>query len=157
MRLPPQPSLLQVLTMFPYNIIILAAGATILVGGVVIMSQKNKRPKLSAQTVKDELELEDIDDNTPLQYETYKEGIVKLFNRFYKKNLRRYKEVTESMTPREFQNVIFRRIPSSGSQALDYLVTAFEIADYSISKPTKEMFDKCQKAVDIIEGLILNE
>jgi hypothetical protein len=156
MRLPPQTSLLQVLTTFPYNIILMAAGAMVLVGAVVVLSRKGRRPIQLTRKEEAESELEEIDEG-PLVYENYKEGIVKLFNRFYRKNQRMYSEVTGSMTPREFQDALLRRIPPNGAQALDYLVTAFEIADYSISRPTKEMFDKCVKAVEILERSIVNE
>ena len=156
MRLPPQPSLLQVLTTFPYNIILMAAGATVLVGAVVVMSRKSGSPITLTRQEEAESILEEIDEG-PLVYENYKEGIVKLFNRFYRKNQRMYSEVTESMTPREYQGALLRRIQPNGAQALDYLVTAFEIADYSTSKPTKEMFDKCEKAVEILERSIVNE
>ena len=157
MRLPPQPSLLQVLTMFPYNIMIIAAGAIVLIGGVVIMSRRANSPISPEQIRRDELEPVIFDYDSPLQYESYKEGIVKLFNRFFMKKQMIFKEVNESMTPREFQNIILMKIPASGTQALDYLVTAFEIADYSMSKPTKEMFEKCEKAVEILDELISNE
>jgi hypothetical protein len=156
MRPPPQPSLLQILTTFPYNIILMVAGATVLVGAVVVMSRKGRSPIQLTRKEEAKSELEEIDEG-PLVYENYKEGIVKLFNRFYRKNQRRYSEVTGSMTPREFQDALLRRIQPNGAQALDYLVTAFEIADYSTSRPTKEMFDKCVKAVEILERLIINE
>jgi len=156
MRLPPQPSLLQVLTTFPYNIILMAAGAMVLVGAVVVMSRRGRSPITLTRKEEAESELEEIDEG-PLVYENYKEGIVKLFNRFYRKNQRMYSEVTDSMTPREYQDALLRRIQPNGAQALDYLVTAFEIADYSTSRPTKEMFDKCVKAVEILEGSIVDE
>jgi len=156
LRLPPQPSLLQVLTTFPYNIIIMAAGAMVLVGAVVAMSRRGGSPIPLTRREEQETEPEEIDEG-PLVYENYKEGIVKLFNRFYRKNQRMYSDVTESMTPREFQDALLRRIPPTSAQALDYLVTAFEIADYSTSRPTKEMFDKCVRAIEILEGSISNE
>jgi hypothetical protein len=156
MRLPPQPSLLQILTTFPYNIILMAAGATVLIGAVVVMSRKSGSPITLTRQEEAESVLEEIDEG-PLVYENYKEGIVKLFNRFYRKNQRMYSEVTESMTPREFQDALLRRIQPNSTQALDYLVTAFEIADYSTSRPTKEMFDKCIRAVEILERSIVNE
>jgi transglutaminase-like putative cysteine protease len=156
MRLPPQPSLLQILTTFPYNIILMAAGATVLIGAVVVMSRKSGSPITLTRQEEAESVLEEIDEG-PLVYENYKEGIVKLFNRFYRKNQRMYSEVTESMTPREFQDALLRRIQPNSTQALDYLVTAFEIADYSTSKPTKEMFDKCIRAVEILERSMVDE
>ena len=150
MRLPPQPSLLQVLTTFPYNIILMAAVATVLIGAVVVMSRRGASPITLVRQEEVYSEIEEIDEG-PLTYENYKEGIVKLFNRFYRKNQRRYSEVTESMTPREFQEALLKRIHSNNAQALDYLITAFEIADYSTSRPTKEMFDKCVRAIEILE------
>jgi hypothetical protein len=61
------------------------------------------------------------------------------------------------MTPREFQQALAGKIPSSGASALEYLVTSFEIADYSTSRPTKEMYDKCFKAVEILRGMMQDE
>jgi len=61
------------------------------------------------------------------------------------------------MTPREFQYTILKKIPKKGESALEYLITAFEIADYSLGRPTKDMFDKCQKAVEVLDGLMINE
>ena len=58
------------------------------------------------------------------------------------------------MTPRELQQSLLARIQPSGASALEYLVTAFEIADYSTSHPTQEMLDKCLKAVEILSGMI---
>jgi hypothetical protein len=58
------------------------------------------------------------------------------------------------MTPREFQRTIAGKIPESGASALDYLVTSFEIADYSTFKPTKEMFDKTMEAYELLNGLM---
>jgi hypothetical protein len=156
LRLPPQPSLLQVLTTFPYNIIIMVAVATVLVGAVVVMSRRGGSPIPLTQREEPESEPEEIDEG-PLVYESYKEGIVKIFNRFYRKNQRMYSQVTESMTPREFQDILLKKIPPTSTPALDYLVTAFEIADYSTSRPTKEMFDKCVRAIDILEESIANE
>ena len=157
MRPPPQPSLMQILTTFPYNIIIIAAVAGVVVGAVVVMSKGKGRPFPAMTEEKGEEELEEIDLDAPLIYGDFKEGIVKLFNRFYLKNQRRFKEISDSLTPREFQNAMLKRIPREGASALDYLVTAFEIADYSTSRPTEEMFNKCVKAVEILEGLLTDE
>ncbi len=92
-----------------------------------------------------------------LSFESYKEGIVKLFNHFYALTRRRYGEVEESMTPREFQQAVQEKIPEKGDCALDDLVTMFEIANYSLSYPTKEDYEKCQAALEMLKGLIEHE
>jgi hypothetical protein len=58
------------------------------------------------------------------------------------------------MTPREFQRALLIRIPENGASALEYLVTAFEIADYSTSRPTEEMYDKCIQAVELLDRMM---
>jgi transglutaminase-like putative cysteine protease len=151
-RPPPQPGLLETLTMFPYNVM-LAAGAAISIGAVVVLTRRRRRPIEQAAEV---MRLEE-EEELPLVFENYKEGVVKLFNRFYALTRRRHSEITESMTPREFQQALAGKIPSSGASALEYLVTSFEIADYSTSRPTKEMYDKCFKAVEILRGMMQDE
>ena len=72
-------------------------------------------------------------------------------------SLTEFENVSDSMTPREFQYALLQKIPESASKALDYLVTAFEIADYSTANPPKEVYDKCLSAVELLKGLIVNE
>ena len=60
------------------------------------------------------------------------------------------------MTPREFQYLLKYKIPESGAPALEYLVTAFEIADYSRSVISNEVLNKCLAAVELLDGMMLH-
>jgi len=145
--------LLALITSFPANLIIFTSGLAVI--GIVYIYTQKKTQKMPA--IPEEEEYDDEDYTIPITYSDYKDGVVKVFNRFYRKNRRRYKNVTKSMTPREFQYTILKKIPKKGESALEYLITAFEIADYSLGRPTKDMFDKCQKAVEVLDGLMINE
>jgi transglutaminase-like putative cysteine protease len=149
-RPPPKVGLLQMLTTFPFNVIT-ATLAVMVVGVVVAFTRKTQKTLVATARVQ---QLPEVEEALPRSFEDYKEGIVKVFNWFYAFVMRRYEVVTESMTPREFQYAVLANIPSSGDAALEYLVTAFEIADYSTSRPTKEMFEKSIKAVDLLRGLM---
>jgi len=96
----------------------------------------------------------EIIDEGPLTFSDYKEGVVKLFNRFYTRSQRRYGGIADSMTPREFQATLLGRTTDKGAPALEYLVTAFEIADYSTTIPNKEIYEKCYAAVELLYGLM---
>ena len=145
--------LLEMLTTFPNNLLVF--GSCMLVIGAVYVYTQRGGPVVVPEDEEEEFDDEDLD--SPIIYSDYKEGVVKLFNRFYKINQRRFKDIKESMTPREFQYTIIRLMPPEGKQPLEYLVTAFEIADYSLGRPTKDMFDKCQKAMDLLLGLMKDE
>jgi len=147
-----QPSLLSVLTVFPYNVIVVSACAAI-VGCVLVVRQRRRRQPLQA-IEEGALVTENVEDETPLSFDSYKDGIVKLFNRFYTSTQRRFSEVKGCLTPREFQRVLLGKIPGKGMHPLDDLVTAFEIANYSEAYPPKEAYDRCQMAVEILRGLI---
>jgi hypothetical protein len=58
------------------------------------------------------------------------------------------------MTPREFMSIVSGRIPSEGVPALEYLVTSFEIANYSKINLKKNMLFKCLKGVEVLRDLI---
>jgi hypothetical protein len=96
----------------------------------------------------------EIIDEGPLTFGDYKEGVVKLFNRFYARSQRRYEGIVNSMTPREFQAALLGRVHEKGGPALEYLVTAFEIADYSTIIPNQEIYEKCHSAVELLNGLM---
>jgi len=148
---PPKQGLFQILTTFPFNVIT-AMTAAVFVGAAIALTRKPKGPPVNQGV--GVRQLPEVEEELPRHFEDYKEGIVKVFNWFYAYVMRRYEGITESMTPREFQQAVFARIPSSGEAALEYLVTAFEIADYSTSRPTQEMFEKSIKAVEVLRGLI---
>lgn len=145
----PKPGILQIITMYPYNVVI-AAGLAVALGSVLLLTRK--KPQVT-QISSADLAYEE----GPLTFKDYKEGVVKLFNRFYKRSQRRYEGIVDSMTPREFQAVLLSKIPQKGAPALEYLVTAFEIADYSTTVPSKEIYEKCFAAVELLEGMMEHE
>jgi transglutaminase-like putative cysteine protease len=151
---PPRHGILTMITTFPYNVI-LAAGAAVSIGVVILLTRKREQPLIPRVAVEPRYDLE-VDEELPLSFRDYKEGIMKLFNRFYASAQRRYDDVVDSMTAREFQRSLLARIPSDGATALEYLVTAFEIADYSTSRPSKEVYEKCLAAVEMLRGRMGN-
>lgn len=151
-RPPPEKSFLQILTSFPYNLI-LATSAFLCVSALVLYTRKQK-PRKSQQAVVEARQEEEVEAEMPRQFDDPRKGIVKLFNWLYAYARRRCEGISDSMTPRELQQSLLARIQPSGASALEYLVTAFEIADYSTSHPTQEMLDKCLKAVELLSGMI---
>lgn len=148
-RIPPtpKPSVFMIITTFPYNLIIFT-GFAVVIGSVLVLTRKKES---IAQSVKME---EEAEQEMPRDYEDYKDGIVKLFNWFYARSKRRLEGIDDSLTPREFQDMVLQGIPEKGQPALEYLVTAFEIADYSASNPSKEMYEKSLAAVELLGGMI---
>lgn len=146
----PKPGILQILTMYPYNVMI-AAGAAVIIGSVVLLTRKKERPVSLVP------EQPEAYEEGPLTFSDYKEGVVKLFNRFYTRSRRRYEGIVDSMTPREFQAALLGKIHEKGGPALEYLVTAFEIADYSTIIPNQEIYEKCHSAVELLNGLMEHE
>ena len=146
---PPRPGLFYILTTFPYNLI-LASACAVSIGAVFLLMRRSK--ELPAVVEEEAIELEPVEED--LSFESYKEGIVKLFNHYYALTRRRYGEVEGSLTPREFQEVVLGKIPEKGFCALDDLVTIFEVANYSLIYPTKEDYEKCRAAVEMLKGLM---
>jgi transglutaminase-like putative cysteine protease len=147
-RIPPtpKPSVFMIITTFPYNLIIFA-GFAIVIGSVLVLTRKQESIEISQK-------VEEVEEEMPRDYEDYKDGIVKLFNWFYARSKRRLEGINDSLTPREFQDAVLPGIPEKGQPALEYLVTAFEIADYSASNPSQEMYEKSLAAVELLGGMI---
>jgi transglutaminase-like putative cysteine protease len=126
-RIPPtpKPSVFMIITTFPYNLIIFAGFAAV-IGSVLVLTRKKESTAQSAPVE------EEAEEEMPRDYEDYKDGIVKLFNWFYARS----------------------RSPEKAEPALEYLVTAFEIADYSASNPSQEMYEKSLAAVELLGGMI---
>jgi hypothetical protein len=135
-----------IITTFPYNLIIFA-GFAVVIGSVLILTRKK-------ESIAQSVIVEEAEEEMPRDYEDYKDGIVKLFNWFYARSRRRLEGIDDSLTPREFQDVVLQWIPEKGEPALEYLVTAFEIADYSASNPSQEMYKKSLAAVELLGGMI---
>jgi transglutaminase-like putative cysteine protease len=142
----PKPSVFMIITTFPYNVIIFT-GFALVIGSVLVLTRKKEAT--SQITIHDEPEEE-----MPRDYKDYKDGIVKLFNWFYSRSRRKLEGIDDSLTPREFQGVVLPWIPEKGEPALEYLVTAFEIADYSASSPSQEMYEKSLTAVELLRGFM---
>jgi hypothetical protein len=127
--------------------VIIFAGFAVVMGSVLVLTRK--KGSIAQSVIVDEVEEE-----MPRDYEDYKNGIVKLFNWFYARSRRRLEGIDDSLTPREFQDMVLSGIPEKGEPALEYLVTAFEIADYSASTPNQEMYEKSLAAVELLGGMI---
>jgi hypothetical protein len=132
-------------TLYPYNVA-LAAGVLIIVAAVVI---SRRRPSILPFT-SEEIMVEEVVDELPSQFDDYKEAIVSIFNHYFRVCSRKYGDIDESMTPREFQRAMNPRIPPAAGPSLEYLVSSFEIADYSTFQPTEEMYRKCRVAYEEI-------
>jgi len=175
-QLPQESELLQIITAFPFNVI-LAMAAVLIIGTVLAFTRKPARsPQQKVEVMSKSMqaapkeashrqqEADEVSQNTqgfeeemPQHFEGYRDGVVKLYNWFYRFTQSRFKGIADSMTPREFKRAISSRIPTAGASALEYLVTIFEIANYSGSKLTKEAFDKNMRAVEVLKDLIDNE
>jgi transglutaminase-like putative cysteine protease len=145
-RIQPTPSVFMIITTFPYNLTIFA-GFAVVIGSVLVLTRKSE---IIAQTAV----VEEVEEEMPRDYKDYKDGIVKLFNWFYARSRRRLEGIDDSLTPREFQGAVLLGILEKGRPALEYLVTAFEIADYSASNPSQEMYEKSLAAVELLGGMI---
>ena len=169
--LPSKSELLQLILTFPFNVI-LGMAMILVVGTVLTFTRKpagNPRKKGDAISKTTEVEGEvpqqiragavnhpayEFEEEMPRHFEDYKDGVVKLYNWFNRFTQSRFGEITDSMTPREFKRAVLGRLPSDDDSALEYLVTSFEIANYSDSKLTKELLDKTFKAVELLKGVI---
>ena len=170
---PLESSLFQLVLTFPYNVI-LAMATVLVVGTVLAFTRKPARssiPKVDVEnqtTPKDDGEepkftrkgyienhpAQVVEDEIPRSFEGYKDGIVKLYDWFYRFTQWKLGGIADNMTPREFMSIVSGSIPSEGAPALEYLVTSFEIANYSKINLTKEILFKCLKGVEALKDLI---
>ena len=175
LRIPPAPELLQMITTFPFNVI-LAITAFLIIGTIIAFTRKPARSKKAnvdvngqpMQKVNEKMHhsvqeanmvgrlAQDVEEEMPQRFNGNKDGIVKLYNWFYRFAQRRINGITDNMTPRELESVVIGMISSDGVPALEYLVTSFEIANYSHFKITKEMVDKSLRAIEVLRNLIEN-
>jgi hypothetical protein len=156
---PPNPTdILSILLGFPQNIIVALSGA---IGVGLYASRRNRRmkeeeflePRVSLPPGGEKIGYED---GVPLDYESYEEGVVKLFNRFYVTMQRIYPDIDEAMTPREFERTLVERLPENAHPALADLVTSYEIAMYSNIPVTAEDFKRTNGTVELIIELMKN-
>jgi hypothetical protein len=175
LRIPLAPELLQLITTFPFNVI-LAVTAFLVIGIILAFTRKPTRSKKAnvdvngqpMQKVDEKMHhsvqeanivgrpAQEFEEEMPRRFEGNKDGVVKLYNWFYRFAQRRLNGITDNMTPRELESVVLGIIPSNGVPALEYLVTSFEIANYSHFKITKEMVDKSLRAIEVLRNLIEN-
>ena len=175
LRIPLAPELLQLITTFPFNVI-LAVTAVLVIGTILAFTRKPTRSKKAnvdvngqpMQKVDEKMHhsvqeanivgrpAQEVEEEMPQRFEGNKDGVVKLYNWFYRFAQRRLNGITDNMTPRELESVVLGMIPSDGVSALEYLVTSFEIANYSHFKITKEMVDKSLRAIEVLRNLIEN-
>ena len=166
LQLPPE--LFQALSTFPLNVIFVIV-IVLIVGIIFTLTRKpahsgnpskNVNFKNMAQNIQGSETLDqtaDIEEEIPKSFERYLDGIVALYNWFYRFAQKRYIGISDNMTPREFKNVVLLKSPSIIAPSLDYLVTVFEIANYSNFKLTKEMLDKSFEEVKSMKEIIEDE
>lgn len=156
---PPSPNnLLALIFGFPQNIILALSGA---MGVGVYAARRNRRmkeeeytePRLVLPAGRERIGYED---GVPLEYSSYEEGVVKLFNRFYVSMMRMYGDIDDTMTPREFEYTLIDRLPANAYAALEDLVTSYEIAMYSNMPISVEDFKRTNATIDLIIELMKN-
>jgi hypothetical protein len=172
LSLPLETSLLQLVMTFPFNVL-LAMTVVLIVGIIRIFTRKPTRinhpmidlERQPAQKAEEEVSIlarganvkgsmQMVEKEIPRSFKGSKEGILKLYNWFYRFAQGRLGGIADNMTPRELMRVVSGRIPSQGALPLEYLVTSFEIANYSKIKPTIEMQSKCLNSVEVLKDLI---
>ena len=156
---PPSPNnLLSLLFGFPQNIIIALSGA---MGVGVYAARRSRRlkdeeftePRVVLPAGRERIGYED---GVPLEYSSYEEGVVKLFNRFYVSMMRMYPDIDDTMTPREFEYILIDRLPVNAHAALEDLVTSYEIAMYSNMPIAVEDFKRTNATIELIVELMKN-
>ena len=171
LSLPLESSLLQLVMTFPFNVL-LAMTVVLIVGTVRMFTRKPKHINKSMVDVESHPMQEAEEEGTirapganlkspiqmveemPRSFKGSKEGVVELYNWFYRFAQVKLGGIGDNMTPREFMSVVSGRIPSQGAISLEYLVTSFEIASYSKIKTTREMQSKCLNSVKVLKDLI---
>ena len=169
---PLESNLFQSIMTFPFNVI-LGVAAVLVIGVVLAFTRKPARsntlqvdlesqptqadgamPKFAPEVNLEGHPVQMVEEEMPQSFESNKDGIVKLYNWFYRFAQWRLGGIANNITPRELVNVVSGRIPSEGASALKYIVTCFEIANYSKINLTEEMLGKCLKAVEMLKELV---
>ncbi len=168
--LPLESSLLQLVTTFPFNVI-LALTVVLIVGIIRIFTKKPRRLNRSLvdaenQPAHETAEISKLvrgtnlespmpmEEEMPRSFNGDKDGIVKLYDWFYRYARWKLGGISDNMTPREFMSVVSGKVPSQGALPLEYLVTSFEIVTYSKITPTREMQSKCLNSVEVLKDLV---
>jgi len=154
---PDATGLLSLLFTFPYNIGVALSGA---IGVGVMAARRNRRlqeeePVIEARVkLAPEREYIGYEDGVPLEYTSYEEGVVKLFNRFFVSMQRIYPDLDETMTPREVQYILEERLPQTADALLEDLVSSYEIAMYSNITLSQEDFKRTNATIELIIELM---
>jgi hypothetical protein len=172
LSLPLDPSNFQLVFTFPFNVL-LVMSVILIVGIVRIFTRKPTRNNHSMVDVENQpvqegeeevsilalgaslnSPMQTFEEDMPRSFNSSKEGVVELYNWFYKFAQVKINGVRDNMTPRELMKVVSGGISSQGVLPLEYLITCFEIANYSKKKLTKEMQSKCLSSVEVLKNLI---
>jgi hypothetical protein len=94
------------------------------------------------------------EDGVPLEYTSYEEGVVKLFNRFFVSVQRIYPDVDDTLTPREFQFILEERLSETADVLLEDLVTSYEIAMFSNITLSQDDFKRTNATIELIIELM---
>ena len=156
---PDATNIIALLFTFPYNI---GMALTAAIGVGFYAANRNRR---ILEEVDDEeprarvlpkREYIGYEDGVPLEYRSYEEGVVKLFNRFYVSMQRIYPDIDDTMTPREFQYVLLDRLPMHADALLEDLVSSYEIAMYSNITLSQEDFKRTNATIELVIELMKN-
>ena len=155
---PPDASnIIALLFTFPYNI---GVALTASIGVGFYAAKRNRRMREEAvydeprARVQPKREYIGYEDGVPLEYTSYEEGVVKLFNRFYVSMQRIYPDIDDTMTPREFQYLLLERMPMHADAMLDDLVSSYEIAMYSNITLSQEDFKRTNATIELVIELM---
>jgi hypothetical protein len=175
LSLPFESNFFQLLLTFPFNILVLFS-VILVVWTIRLFTKKPNRinrsvvdvetPTLNGEkndfsksflskreditTRPTEIVVEEI----PRDFKGSREGIISLYNWFYKFAKINLVEIDANMTPQEFLTIVSSKLPSKGIKPLEYLVRSCEIANYSKIEPTNEMNSKCLESVELLKALI---
>ncbi len=155
---PPDASnIIALLFTFPYNI---GVALTASIGVGFYAAKRNRRMREEAvydeprARVQPKREYIGYEDGVPLEYTSYEEGVVKLFNRFYVSMQRIYPDIDDTMTPREFQYLLLERMPMNADAMLEDLVSSYEIAMYSNITLSQEDFKRTNATIELVIELM---
>ena len=82
----------------------------------------------------------------------YREEIVDLFNSFFRSAKTRFRSVSDEMTPRELQVALINQVDKTKLDALDRVVSIFELADYSLHEVDRKDYERIYQALKELES-----
>lgn len=156
---PDATNVISLLFTFPYNIGVALTGA---IGVGIMAARRSRRLKEEEPVIEARVKVSPVkqyigfEDGVPLEYTSYEEGVVKLFNRFFVSMQRIYPDIDETFTPREFQYILEDRLPKTADALLEDLVSSYEIAMYSNITLSQEDFKRTNATIELIIELMKN-